>query len=144
MTQKLHNPFNITSERTITAKVWHKNHELCEKQFGFERCKKDTINFRIPHVIATKVDDFCQRHQRTFDNEQHQLPSGKTLWLGCPICQRNNTNFRHQQDFVMSMKDAGMRWNEETREFFKPSLPGEEVSESPKYKPAGYRRQTNE
>ena len=139
MNKQLHNPFK-TLETDIKMKVWHRGHELCEAEFGYKNCKKDTIIFRIPHIIETKIDDFCQRHQRTLDNEHHRLPSGKTIWLGCPVCQRNNTAFRQKKDFIIAMKDAGMMWNEEKDEFFMPGEPGGDGADKTKTRSTGFRR----
>jgi hypothetical protein len=139
MSKNLENPFK-TLEHEITMQVWHRGHENCQKEDGFKNCKKDKITFKIPHILDTKIDDFCQRHQRYFDNELHRFPSGAIKWLGCPICQVNDKKFKDKRDFVMAMKDAGMRWNEDTKEFFKPIEPGGEKSEKDNYKMVGFKR----
>lgn len=76
------------------------------------------------NIIHNKKDDFCQRHQLYFDNEQHLLPSGREMWIGCPKCYRNDKMFRQKKDFAMFMKDIGMGYNPDKDEFFKPEEPG--------------------
>jgi hypothetical protein len=139
MSTKLENPFKNLGA-SITMKVWHKGHENCQKKYGYDNCKKDTITFKMPDILDTKVDDFCQRHQTYFDNELHRFPSGNIKWIGCPICKINDKKFRDKADFIYVMQEAGMRLNQDTKEWFMPGEPGEETLEKGRYKSVGFKR----
>ncbi len=128
----LTNPFNANFERKMY--VYPTAHKLCEKGCS---CKKVEAWVKFPNIIDKKEKDFCQRHQLKFDNECHKLPSGNLKWIGCPVCYKEDQKVAHRRDFIMFMKDSGMRHNDDKDEWFKPELPGEKKEE---YTPIAKRR----
>ncbi len=74
-------------------------------------------------------DDHCYKHKIDYNNECHKLPSKKIIWLGCPICYSDDQKVARRRHFIMFMKDAGMRHNDDKDEWFKPELPGEKKEE---------------
>lgn len=71
--------------------------------------QKITSDLSVANIVETKEDDYCRQHNQQFTNECHQLPSGRKMWMGCPICQKQNANERHKQEFLDTMKEQGMR-----------------------------------
>ena len=43
-------------------------------------------------------DDFCRIHKIDYENECHQMPSGKITWYGCPKCGDEERKFRLIQE----------------------------------------------
>lgn len=84
-------------------------------------------------VIKVKENDYCYKHKTTFDSECHQLPSGKTIWIGCPICKKQNEQERIQRDFIKLNQEVGMVYNSDTKEWYKPQ-PQDEITQTKKRK----------
>lgn len=101
--------------QSYKAKMFVRDHEYyCKNKFKCN-CKRVEIDFVYPNVIETKADDMCYIHNQQFDNECHLLPSGKKMWMGCPMCQTKNTAKRHNEEVTQLMRQSGMRMNKETK-----------------------------
>lgn len=66
---------------------------------------------KCPDPLEIK-DDSCYKHKKTinFTNKLFKVPSGKTIWTGCPKCKE-----------IQNALDAtkGMEYDKETKQWFK-------------------------
>jgi|GEM_PF-6632541 hypothetical protein len=113
--KELTNPFNANFERKML--VYPDAHKHCH---GRCKCQRQEIWVKFPNISETKDNDFCQKHNLKFVNEQHKLPSGKSCWVGCPMCRVKIQEAAHRRDMELYMQDNGMRINPVTKEWYKP------------------------
>ncbi|HEX2549278.1 MAG TPA: hypothetical protein VHM20_05575, partial [Gammaproteobacteria bacterium] len=119
ITNPMHPPLSSIKQ----ASVYHNGHEECMRHYGNNhKCKKSHISFDSNIITEVKENDFCQKHGVKFINEHFKLPSGKTEWKGCPHCYQKKIDLRNMRLMESYMKESGMRYKNETNEWYKPEI----------------------
>ena len=70
-------------------------------------------------IIDIKESDYCTIHFKSFRNECHRLPSGKTMWLGCNECQSAAREKSNRKDLLNYHESIGMQWDSATKTWTK-------------------------